>query len=340
MKTQVKAYNITSINLSPDEAGVKKFEKLNNLKIHCICAMTDGKHIEIYKAAYKPDFILCLMKNPQGQSHWCVVRGIEALSRLISSNISKSKRARHICTLCHQGTFRTEGALAAHEKMCIDHEAQVTKLPTKRDYIMFKNERKRIPPPVSIYADFESYQPKQDIEKGSSSKIVSQHTPSGFGFDVKSRYEESYPSKYVSHSGPGDVPKKFIEELLKERDEIASIPACEIITSEGTREHERATSCYLCGDEFTKEDHKVRDHDHHDGHYRGALHNSCNLKLQDGKFIPVFFHNLKGYDSHLFIRSFANLKERPDGISLNSEKFISFSLFQEKGIELRFLFFR
>lgn len=64
--------------------------------------MTDGKHIEIYMPAQKPDFILLLMKNPAGKSHWCVILNEKSLSRLVSSNISKSKRMRHICTNCHQ----------------------------------------------------------------------------------------------------------------------------------------------------------------------------------------------------------------------------------------------
>ena len=100
---------------------------------------------------------------------------------------------------------------------------------------MFKNERKKNPPAVSIYADFECYQPKTDIPKGNSSKIVSRHIPSGFGFYVKSRYEDRYASKYVGFSGEGDVPKKFIEELLKVRDEIASIPAYEMKMTSGIR---------------------------------------------------------------------------------------------------------
>ena len=81
VQEKMNSYNTKGISLPPDEEGVKKFEKLNNIKIHCICAMTDGKHIEMYKAAYKPNIILCLVKNPQGQSHWCVVRGNDALSR-------------------------------------------------------------------------------------------------------------------------------------------------------------------------------------------------------------------------------------------------------------------
>ena len=37
------------------------------------------------------------------------------------------------------------------------------------------------------------------------------------------------------------------------------------------------------------------------------------------------------------MRAFAGLEEEVDGIAENTEKFISFSLYQKKGIELRFL---
>ena len=108
------------------------------------------------------------------------------------------------------------------------------------------------------------------------------------GFEF--RYPNSFPSKYVSFTARDendDVAKKFIEELIKIRDEYASVPAFDMIMAPNdVIKHEQETKCYLCGGEFTPEDHKVRDHDHHDGHYRGALHISRNLKLQVGKLSP------------------------------------------------------
>ncbi|XP_065650921.1 uncharacterized protein LOC136079131 [Hydra vulgaris] len=57
--------------------------------------------------------------------------------------------------------------------------------------------------------------------------------------------------------------------------------------------------------------------------YRGAAHNSCNLKYKIPDFFPVLFHNLSGYDSHLFIKKLSGGKL--SCIPNNEEKYISFS---------------
>jgi hypothetical protein len=50
---------------------------------------------------------------------------------------------------------------------------------------------------------------------------------------------------------------------------------------------------------------------------------SCNLNYKIPKFFPVVFHNLSGYDSHLFIKKLAGGKI--NCIPNNEEKYISFS---------------
>ena len=73
---------------------------------------------------------------------------------------------------------------------------------------------------------------------------------------------------------------------------------------------------------------KVIDHDHITGKYRGAAHSSCNLKLRidpDKIKIPVFFHNLRGYDAHLIIQYIGEQDGTLSCIPNNKEKYISFS---------------
>ena len=86
------------------------------------------------------------------------------------------------------------------------------------------------------------------------------------------------------------------------------------------------TKCWICKGKFNNDkDFKVRDHCHFTGRFRGAAHNSCNLKYKKPDFTPIVFHNLSGYDSHLFIRNLGDSEGDLDCIPNNDEKYISFS---------------
>ena len=61
------------------------------------------------------------------------------------------------------------------------------------------------------------------------------------------------------------------------------------------------------------------------GKYRGAAHNSCNLKYRKLNFTPVVFHNLSGYDSHLFVKNLGFSERSIDCIPNNEERYISFA---------------
>ena len=53
---------------------------------------------------------------------------------------------------------------------------------------------------------------------------------------------------------------------------------------------------------------KVRDHCHVSGSFRSASHSICNLQYSIKKWswkLPVFIHNLTGYDAHLILKSLA-----------------------------------
>ena len=98
-----------------------------------------------------------------------------------------------------------------------------------------------------------------------------------------------------------------------------------IFTEEDEKQFNKSKECWICKEPF--KDGKVRDHCHYTGRYRGPACNSCNLKYRKPNFIPVFFHNLSGYDSHLFIKKLGSTEEKEtiDCIPNNEEKYISFS---------------
>lgn len=101
---------------------------------------------------------------------------------------------------------------------------------------------------------------------------------------------------------------------------IVIIPMLEL-TDEEKRNFENCLNCKLCGDVLG--DDRVRDHCHLTGRYRAALHNQCNINYKIKRFIPVFFHNLSSYDSHLFIKELGKVDGNIDIIPINKETYIS-----------------
>ena len=100
-----------------------------------------------------------------------------------------------------------------------------------------------------------------------------------------------------------------------------------LIMSAEEERFEQSNICWICGKLFEISDEKVRDHCHISGKYRGAAPWSCNINLKIIKKIPVIFHNLKGYESHLIFKElsrFHNLKISiiPNGL----EKYMAFTV--------------
>ena len=98
--------------------------------------------------------------------------------------------------------------------------------------------------------------------------------------------------------------------------------------------HISSTTCHVCAKPL--EGDSVRDHCHITGKYRGAAHNACNLKLRLNPktiTIPVVFHNLRGYDSHLLMQAISKVEGHISCIPNNMEKYITFSLGQLRFID-------
>ena len=67
--------------------------------------------------------------------------------------------------------------------------------------------------------------------------------------------------------------------------------------------HEDNNTCHICIKPCIN---KVRDHCHETGKYRGPVCNICNLNYKQQNFIPVIFHNGKGYDFNLIFNETFN----------------------------------
>ena len=181
-----------------------------------------------------------------------------------------------------------------------------------------------------MYADFESIlEPIQGVSNNpnvSSTRGVNIHTPSGWCVYSKFAYGE-VTNPLTQYRGL-DCIEKFCEYIISEAKRLYnSFPerSMQPLIKSQLKEYKRATKCHICFKPFGEKG-KVRDHCHYSGLYRGAAHFSCSLQYKIPSYIPVVFHNLAGYDAHLFIRELATYTTGMGVIAKNIEDYISFSV--------------
>ena len=99
-----------------------------------------------------------------------------------------------------------------------------------------------------------------------------------------------------------------------------------IMTEEEEDLFQKSNNCWVCKKFISNDEDKVRDHCHITGKFRGAAHKTCNLNFKLTKKVPVIFHNLRGYDSHLIFNELdkfdIKIKVIPNGL----EKYKAFFL--------------
>ncbi|KAJ8887934.1 hypothetical protein PR048_007418 [Dryococelus australis] len=127
------------------------------------------------------------------------------------------------------------------------------------------------------------------------------HEPISFCYYVK--YEHGYYKPPVTYER-SDASTVFVKMLMEEAKSIA-------------------THCHICEKPLNGD--SVGDHNHLTAKFRGAAHRDCNLSYRNPCFVPVFIHNLSGYDTHLFIRDLGIDENKIDLIPNNEEKNIYFA---------------
>ena len=107
-------------------------------------------------------------------------------------------------------------------------------------------------------------------------------------------------------------------------------------THEEKEFYEKQKVCHICKEELCTDEndkntfklyHKVRDHCHYTGKFRGAAHNICDLRYKTPKEISVVFHNGSIYDYHFIIKQLAKkIDDQFECLGENTEKYITFSV--------------
>ena len=315
--------------------SLKQIDKFENNNPYAINVFGYEKVVYPLRISKKKEQVinLLLIANEE-TNHFCWIKN---MSRLLSSGINNHQHKRYFCYRC-LNSFPSEKSLNKHTEYCQNNEEVKIEMPFLEN-IQFNNFYKKQRVPFVVYADFECFTEKIDTcqprDNKSFTNQYQKHSPSGFSYLIKCFDDNLLSPKlvhYTAESLDDDVPRLFVESLEKDIKEIYNkfkIPKKMVMTKKDKIDFRRATHYHICEEELKDTDDEnyrvVRDHCHLTGKFRGAAHNMCNLKFRLPKFYPVIFHNLSGYDSHLFIKNLGKSEGKIDCIPNNEEKYISFT---------------
>ena len=357
--TDIRKYendlNFEGIDFPVKLKDIPKFENQNpNLPRINVFSVNDNNKIYPSRLNQKDcQKSIDLFLFTKDENMYCLINNFSRLTR--SQITSDTTRKILICkkSLSH---FIKKDLFEKHVIYCSQNETVAVKIPTKNTFLNFQNHFRKLPVPFVVYADFECFtlpistcQPNPNPKPKPKSKSKSKpkksftqeyqkHEPSGYSLYLKGMegINVNYkPIVYTKKSGDEDISEKFIKHLKIITHSIYRKyylnPKPLKLTPEEEKDFKSAKVCHICEKELlvckkTGEIFKVRDHDcHFTGRYRGAAHNHCNLSCRKPLILPVVFHNLQDYDSHLFIKQLAKVKGESSCIPSTEEKYISFS---------------
>ena len=194
-----------------------------------------------------------------------------------------------------------------------------------------------MPIPFKIYADFERIL-RPSLLKGvksndknnvSYTEKYQDHIPCGFAYNFFC-VDNKFSKDVIFYRGR-NAAYKFIEAILEEHDYCKKVIKKHftknlVMSAEEEEKFQLSNSCWICNKLFDVGDEKVREHCRITGKYRGRAHFSCNVNLKLRKKVPVLFHNLRAYDSHLIIREMGKFDVKISVIPNGLEKYMTFTV--------------
>ena len=337
-------YNYDNIKYPATYDDIKQFETDNEICINVYTIDVDNGLIRDYMGNIhfiKNDivYLLRIESEDGSNSHYVYIKHIQ---RLLNLKCYIDGHANKFCPYCHKNVreedFHTKHIRDCYKRACGD--GSLLKLPEEGKTMKFKNYKNMLERPFIVYCDTESTLEKlQEVSEDKKSEKIHKHVTNSCCYYFVCNFD---PTRNVLKTFEGP---DCIQEMIVELKELADKCVIEMrinqemrLSKEDALDFKNAEKCSICGDCFTGTDVKCRDHDHRTGKYRGATHQKCNINYFCNRFLPIVFHNLKGYDSHFIIKEAYDISERLgnpkiDAIPNSYEKFMSFNIGSLKFID-------
>ncbi|XP_030764719.1 uncharacterized protein LOC115888968 isoform X2 [Sitophilus oryzae] len=353
--------NIAGLDFPMNLRDIKTFEQLNNISVNVYGLESKIENNKIVWEVVGPlryterklvvhvNLLLLIEDckvNSDGhicnincvKTHYCWIKN---LSRLVSSQINSHQHKLYFCDGCLLH-FSSAHALVLHQNHDCNHV--YTSIPSvthkldkygkcvPENILKFENIEKQLRVPFVVYADFESILKPIATVAPSSTKSYTlksvKHEPYSFAYLIKCSFDDSF-SKFETYRGK-DAAKEFVSHIENDLRSIYNIYLKDFkkmipLSNKEKLEFINAKTCFICERLFDIQEQKVRDHCHLTGKYRGAAHGTCNINFKLPNFVPIVFHNLSGYDSHMFIKELCRHGDKIDIIAQSKEKYVSFT---------------
>ena len=202
----------------------------------------------------------------------------------------KTKNEKLFCRSCLQ-CLSSESVLIKHKEDCLSINGKQS-LNLEKGIIESENYFKQLPVPFKIYPDFEFNLRDVEIYEGCYTKKYHEHVPCSYAYKVVC-INDRFSKSIVVFRGKNTA-YEYINTTLEEHKYCKKI----------MKKHFNKNLI------MTEEEQ----------HIRGAAHWNCNISFQLTKKIPVIFHNLKVYDSHLIFYELNNFDVKINVIPNGLEK--------------------
>ncbi len=137
LRLQAEKYNWDDITFPTKVKDIGKWEKANNIGVNVFGFDEDDKKLYAIKVCNQQSHINKIVSlYLHDDLHYCIIND---RSRLVSSQLSKNKRGKHVCLRCIN-VFWSEKLLAEHKELCEEQKLQRPIYPEiGKNLIWFKN---------------------------------------------------------------------------------------------------------------------------------------------------------------------------------------------------------
>lgn len=251
------------------------------------------------------------------RNHYVLVKNINAFIKFVI-NVSDEII---VCDYCGSCYFSTLSAYDKHLEVCLCYNSDEYKFKlTENSNVGFRNIKNKYRCGIVIYGDTESILKPVNIKYGKQSEYVNEHEAIAIGCVLKVGEGDIISE----HSFYGqDCCKEFIEFLRKDVVEMSKRMYKNII---GSGKIKRISgTCIVCDKKLVGKSVESRNPIFGEN---VSCHCACFVSLSKHlcRSVKVFFHNLKGYDSHFLVDEIAKqmknigilLKSKEKGIAITA----------------------